>query len=114
MRRPLFRPVGAVLVDGPSMLPTLRPGDCLLVRRKGRARRGDVVIARFPSRPGLLVVKRVLEPAEEEGLWWVQGDNPAITDDSRRYGPAEVVARVVLRYWPPSGWGWLPRPPATH
>jgi hypothetical protein len=25
---------------------------------------------------------------------------PAVTDDSRRYGPAEVLARVVLRYWP--------------
>ena len=35
-----------------------------------------------------------------DGLWWVEGDNPAVTDDSRRYGPAEVLARVVLRYWP--------------
>ena len=33
-------------------------------------------------------------------LWWVEGDNPAVTDDSRKYGPAEVLGRVVLRYWP--------------
>ena len=36
----------------------------------------------------------------EGDLWWVEGDNPAVTDDSRRYGPAEVLSRVVLRYWP--------------
>ena len=88
----------AVLVEGPSMLPTLRPGDCLLVRRSSRVRAGAVVVARFPTRPDLLVVKRAVRP--EGGLWCVEGDNPAVTDDSRRYGPAEVLARVVLRYWP--------------
>ena len=88
----------AVLVEGPSMLPTLRPGDCLLVRRPRRVRTGSVVVARFPTRPDLLVVKRAVRP--DGGLWWVEGDNPAVTDDSRRYGPAEVVAVVVLRYWP--------------
>ena len=88
----------AVLVQGPSMLPALRPGDCLLVRAPRRVRPGDVVVARFPVRPDLLVVKRAVRP--EGGLWWVEGDNPAVADDSRRYGPAEVLARVVLRYWP--------------
>jgi nickel-type superoxide dismutase maturation protease len=90
--------VRAVLVSGPSMLPTLRPGDCLLVRRPRRVRPGAVVVARFPARPDLLVVKRAVRP--EGALWWVEGDNPAVTDDSRRYGPAEVVAVVVARYWP--------------
>ena len=88
----------AVLVRGPSMQPTLQDGDCLLVRRASRVRAGSVVVARFPARPDLLVVKRAVRP--EGGLWWVQGDNPAVTDDSRRYGPAEVLAVVVLRYWP--------------
>ena len=88
----------AVLVDGPSMLPTLHPGDCLLVRRPRRVRPGALVVARFPSRPELLVVKRAVRPVD--GLWWVEGDNPGVTDDSRRYGPAEVVAVVVWRYWP--------------
>ena len=88
----------AVLVEGPSMLPTLRPGDCLLVRRPRRVRAGQVVVARFPSRPDLLVVKRAVR--REGELWHVEGDNPAVTDDSRRYGPAQVVAVVQLRYWP--------------
>ena len=88
----------AVLVEGPSMLPTLHPGDCLLVRRPRRVRAGALVVARFPTRPGLLVVKRAVRP--EGDLWWVEGDNPVVTDDSRRYGPAEVVGVVLLRYWP--------------
>lgn len=88
----------AVLVEGPSMLPTLHPGDCLLVRRPRRVRAGAVVVACFPSRPELLVVKRAVRPVG--ALWWVEGDNPAVTDDSRRYGPAEVLGVVALRYWP--------------
>ncbi len=99
-RSPLSRPLGVVLVSGPSMLPTLRPGDCLLVRPGARARPGDVVVARFPARPDLLVVKRAVRPADDGHGWVVHGDNPAVTDDSRRYGPAEVLGVVVLRYWP--------------
>ena len=91
-------PLRAVLVEGPSMLPTLRPGDCLLVRRAGRVRAGAVVVGRFPARPDLLVVKRAVRPVG--ALWWLEGDNPAVRDDSRRYGPAEVLALVALRYWP--------------
>ncbi len=87
-----------VLVQGESMLPTLRPGDCLLLRSASRVRPGHVVVARFPARPDLLVVKRAVRPVG--GLWWVEGDNAAGTDDSRTYGPAEVLARVRLRYWP--------------
>lgn len=80
------------------MLPTLHPGDCLLVRRAGRVTAGCIVVARFPARPDLLVVKRAVRSVDE--LWWLESDNPAVTDDSRRYGPAQVFGRVVLRYWP--------------
>jgi nickel-type superoxide dismutase maturation protease len=109
VRRPLSGPLGVVLVAGPSMLPTLRPGDCLLVRPGARVRPGDVVVARFPSRPDLLVVKRAVRSADEGGSWWVEGDNPLVEDDSRRFGSAQVVARVLVRYWPPSGWGRVRR-----
>ncbi|HEY0698806.1 MAG TPA: S24/S26 family peptidase [Micromonospora sp.] len=89
----------AVLVTGPSMAPTLRHGDALLVRRGGRpVRPGDVVVAEFRSRPGLLVVKRAVRPVD--GGWWVCGDNELVTDDSRRYGVADLGGRVVFRYWP--------------
>jgi phage repressor protein C with HTH and peptisase S24 domain len=80
------------------MVPTLRDGDAVLAWRGGRVKPGDVVLARFSARPDLLVVKRVVR-AEGAG-WWVESDNEFVTDDSRVYGAAEVVARVVLRYWP--------------
>jgi nickel-type superoxide dismutase maturation protease len=97
-------------VTGPSMSPTVRSGDRLLVRRvrsPGGVRPGDVVLARFPSRPDLLVVKRVRRAVE--GGHWVEGDNPFVTDDSRAYGAAIVVGRVVARVWPRPG--RLPPPP---
>ncbi|MGR7023604.1 S24/S26 family peptidase [Geodermatophilus sp. URMC 62] len=91
-------------VSGPSMTPTVRHGDRLLVRRSrpGTARPGDVVLARFPSRPDLLVVKRVQRVLDDGGVW-VVGDNPLVTDDSRAYGPAVAVGRVVLRLRPRPG-----------
>ena len=90
--------LSVVLVEGPSMLPTLCPGDCLVVLSGASVRPGHVVVARFPSGPDLLVVKRVVR--QVDGGWWVESDNPSVTDDSRHYGPAQVLSRVVLRYWP--------------
>jgi phage repressor protein C with HTH and peptisase S24 domain len=83
------------------MAPTLRHGDAVLVRAGGRVRPGDVVVARFRARPGLLVVKRALRPdGDPPGGWWVEGDNRETADDSRRYGPADVFGVVRWRYWP--------------
>ncbi len=83
------------------MVPTLRDGDALLVRRGGRVRPGDVVVATFRSRPDLLVVKRAVR--ERAGGWEVRGDNDLVADDSRAYGVADVRGRVLLRYWPRPG-----------
>jgi nickel-type superoxide dismutase maturation protease len=97
-------------VTGPSMSPTVRHGDRLLVRRIGpraRVRPGDVVLARFPARPELLVVKRVRRAVP--GGHWVEGDNPLVADDSRAFGPAVVVGRVIGRLRPRPG--RLPAPP---
>ncbi|WP_245839463.1 S24 family peptidase [Mycobacterium aquaticum] len=89
--------VFTVGVSGPSMAPTLRDGDALMVYRTRRVRPGDLVIARFESRPDLLVVKRAIRPYR--GGWWIEGDNPLVADDSRKYGEATVTARVLFRYW---------------
>ena len=91
-------------VTGPSMSPTVRSGDRLLVRRvtsSDAVGTGDVVLARFPARPDLLVVKRVRRAVD--GGHWVEGDNPFVTDDSRAFGVAVVVGRVVTRLWPRPG-----------
>ncbi|HUO39359.1 MAG TPA: S26 family signal peptidase [Mycobacterium sp.] len=87
----------AVSVSGPSMVPTLLDGDALVAYPVRRVRPGDVVIARFRSQPDLLVVKRAIRPYGDG--WWVEGDNPLVADDSRRYGEAVVVGRVLFRYW---------------
>jgi signal peptidase I len=97
----LATPWAIVRVSGPSMVPAVRSGEWLLVRRVppgGRLRAGAVVLARFPARPDLLVVKRVVRAVE--GGHWVEGDNPYVTDDSRAFGAAVVVGRVVGRLWP--------------
>jgi phage repressor protein C with HTH and peptisase S24 domain len=98
--------VRAVLVHGPSMVPALRHGDAVLVRPGGgRVRPGDVVVARFRARPDLLVVKRAVRPYD--GGWWLESDNPLVTDDSRAYGAADVLGRVVFRYLPLRRLGWI-------
>jgi nickel-type superoxide dismutase maturation protease len=94
-------PLFAALVNGPSMAPTLLSGDALLVRRGGRVRAGDVVVARFRARPDLLVVKRAVRP--QDGGWWIEGDNAQVEDDSRKYGVADVIGRVLIRYYPRLG-----------
>ncbi|HVL85806.1 MAG TPA: S26 family signal peptidase [Pseudonocardia sp.] len=87
-----------VAVRGPSMSPTLTDGDVLLVRFGAAARPGDVVLARWPRRPGQLSVKRAVR-RDGDG-WWVLGDNPFGSTDSRVLGPAHVVAVAVARLYP--------------
>ena len=101
---PLPSAWGMVRVTGPSMVPTTRHGDRLLFRRVGPSDAvpsGTVVLARFPTRPELLVVKRVRRTVP--GGHWVEGDNPLVTDDSRAFGAAVVVGRVIARVWPRPG-----------
>ena len=51
-------PIGRVKVAEHSMEPALRPGDWLLVRRTRRIRPGQVVLARHPGRPEMLIEAR--------------------------------------------------------
>jgi nickel-type superoxide dismutase maturation protease len=98
MRRPRPQwPLLRVAVAERSMEPTLRPGDWLLVRRTGRVRAGQLVVARHPSRPTLLLVKRALR--RDPGGWWLQSDNiNGFAADSRSFGPvpAGLIEGVVL------------------
>jgi nickel-type superoxide dismutase maturation protease len=104
MRSPVWR----VAVAERSMEPALSPGDWLLVRRRMRPgrplriRAGQLVIARHPHRPDLLLVKRAAWP--EAAGWWLESDNPgAGAVDSSRFGPVPpglIEGRVLLRYRP--------------
>lgn len=85
----------AVAIAGPSMEPALRSGDWWLVRTGARVRPGAIVVATHPERPDLAIVKRAVR--REAGGWWLEGDNPAIRDDSRTFGPVpEAAIRGVL------------------
>ncbi|GAA1967760.1 nickel-type superoxide dismutase maturation protease [Kitasatospora viridis] len=107
-------PIGVVDVDGPSMVPTLYPGDRVVVRYGARVRPGAVLLVRHPMRQDLLVVKRAAE-LRSKG-WWLLSDNQFLGNDSRDFGavpPELVLGRVLARVSPSVGWlapaGWLER-----
>ncbi|WSQ11777.1 nickel-type superoxide dismutase maturation protease [Streptomyces sp. NBC_01231] len=94
-------PFGLAEVTGPSMVPTLRHGDQLVVQWGARIRPGNVLVLRHPFQQDLLVVKRAAQ--RREGGWWVLGDNSYAGGDSTDYGtvPDELVlGRVRFRYRP--------------
>jgi inner membrane protease subunit 1 len=101
-----------VVVDGPSMAPTLLPGDVLMATASGTVRPGAVVVVEHPARAGYEMVKRVAATGGQsvDGVrlslseCWVVGDDPEASTDSRTFGPvpiASVAGVVRLRCWPP-------------
>lgn len=89
------------------MLPTLRPGDRLLVRYGAAVRAGDLVVAKFAD--GTIAVKRAFEQRRTVSGgagWWLLSDNAAVGTDSRHRGVVAdraIVARVIVRVWPAPG-----------
>ena len=83
------------------MSPTLSDGDAVLVRFGAPPKPGDVVLVRWADRPGQLSVKRAAHPVD--GGWWVLGDNPDGSTDSRTLGAAAVEGVVRLRLYPRPG-----------
>lgn len=113
------------MVVGPSMTPSLMHGDLVLIDRwsyRGRdPRPGEIALLDGPA--GLPLVKRVVRgplPRKErtgdlvdptrpdEPVFWVEGDNRALSADSRQFGPVPLGrfrGRVFFRYWPLSAVG---------
>jgi phage repressor protein C with HTH and peptisase S24 domain len=82
------------------MVPTLRDGDVLLVRRGAPVRAGALVVVELPGRG--VAVKRATRRVPEG--WWVERDNPSAGTDSWLVGAipeADVRSVVVARIWPP-------------
>uniref|UniRef100_A0A1D1YAU3 Mitochondrial inner membrane protease subunit 1 n=2 Tax=Anthurium amnicola TaxID=1678845 RepID=A0A1D1YAU3_9ARAE len=126
---------GVVLVQGPSMLPTINlSGDVLLVERisphLGKVSVGDVVLVQSPENPLKIVTKRVtglegdsvtflVDPIRGErsrtvvvpkGHVWVAGDNIYQSRDSRQFGAVPyglVKGKAFCRVWPPEGFELL-------
>jgi len=89
------------VVSGVSMIPTLAPGERLLVRLDGPIVIGDIVVF---QRANQFDVKRILR-IEVEGLF-VQGDNDQVSTDSRAYGliPHDnLIGVATYRLWPKPG-----------
>jgi signal peptidase I len=115
----------AAIVDGDSMMPTLRNGQIVFAARWfARPHKGDIVLVR---RGRDVLVKRIvylphetLEPLDRplfrecadffepgptpdllrvpSGRVVVMGDNRAHSDDSRRFGPvrmSDIIGRVI-------------------
>ncbi len=55
------------------------------------------------------MVKRAMH--EQDGGWYVSSDNPYAGGDSEAHGTADVIGRVLLRYWPVPRWPMPPPPP---
>lgn len=89
------------VVSGVSMIPTLAPGERLLVRLDGPIVIGDIVVF---QRANQFDVKRILR-IEVDGVF-VQGDNDQVSTDSRAYGliPHDnVIGVATYRLWPKPG-----------
>jgi nickel-type superoxide dismutase maturation protease len=87
------------VIDGDSMLPTLKPGERVLIDPGGPFEVGAVVLARHPFRRGLRIVKRIRE-ITPEGRYFLVGDNAPESTDSRSFGTLaakDILGRAVCR-----------------
>jgi nickel-type superoxide dismutase maturation protease len=93
-----------VRVVGRSMVPTLAPGDEVLVDpnayRHGPPARGDLVVLAHPQDSRTTLVKRVASVGGD-GRCRVVGDNPPESTDSRHFGLVpygDLQGRVACRF----------------
>jgi hypothetical protein len=100
------------------MLPTLAPGDFLVAVEHTVLTPRCLVVVEHPGRPGYEMAKRLAGlPGEQVAgrtlgpdEYWVLGDHPDGSTDSRQFGPVgrQMIRGVVrFRYWPPSRAGRL-------
>jgi nickel-type superoxide dismutase maturation protease len=100
-----------VAVVGTSMVPTLMPGDWLLVDPRAFQRRaprpGQLVVASDPRQPARDLVKRVAA-LDLDGRLLLAGDARDASTDSRTFGaidPASVRGRPWFRVRPMARFG---------
>jgi signal peptidase I len=119
-----------VVVRGPSMAPALHDGDVAVAFAGVRPATGDVVVVEHPGRSGYEMVKRVAGAPGDllrelpdggrlrapvalgAGEWFVVGDAPDASTDSRSFGPVrDEHLRGVVRFvvWPRGRVGMVAR-----
>lgn len=108
-----FRCLTRYEISGLSMLPTLHPGDYVVVDccfyKKQLPKVGEIVLALDPRDRALVIVKRV-GGFHADGTIDLLGDNGTESTDSRLFGPVSLTAilgRVRVCYWPLSHFGYV-------
>ena len=81
------------ICEGRSMNPTLKDGEMILVDRTAKVAVGDIVVAKHPVEQTSEVVKRIAR-INERGNYFLVGDNPEDSNDSRHFG---AVAKEYIR-----------------
>ena len=87
------------IVEGNSMFPTMVDGEEVLVDRKAKVVVGDIVVAKHPTEQTTELVKRV-ERINERGHYFLVGDNPEDSNDSRHFGAVSleyIRGKVISR-----------------
>ncbi len=80
-----------IRISGDSMLPTLVPGQFVLVDRDRLPKVDELALARHPNEEDLLVVKRI-GSITDDGRYVLSSDNEAAGTDSRTWGPVAADA----------------------
>jgi nickel-type superoxide dismutase maturation protease len=87
------------LVEGDSMLPTLKDGDAVLINSSEAVAAGDIILARHPFKKSVRILKRLKE-FDEKGDLFVTGDNASESSDSRVFGAIpskDLIGKVTCR-----------------
>lgn len=87
------------IVEGDSMMPTVRSGDVVLIRPTADYSVGDIVLSNHPYKTSVKLLKRISQ-IDADGAVQLVGDNPAESTDSRAFGAVSlelVMGKVVGR-----------------
>lgn len=87
------------VVEGNSMLPTLKTGDAVLINPQANFETGDIVLANHPFKQSVKILKRISE-ISEDGKFFLIGDNKDESSDSRSFSAiseSEILGKAVCR-----------------
>ena len=88
------------IIEGDSMLPTLKQGDCVFINPSAKPKVGDIVLFLHPFKQSVKVVKRLAQ-ITSDGRYFLVGDNALESTDSRSFGAIsakDILGVAVCRF----------------